>query len=89
MRKCAEYFLALTAGGGGGGDGDDGGRTREMRVKASGGVRSVRDAVRFLEAGASRLGTSGSVAIVEEAAGEGGSAGAEEEGKRARGSGGY
>ncbi|MFP5227266.1 MAG: deoxyribose-phosphate aldolase [Acidobacteriota bacterium] len=35
-------------------------------VKASGGIRSLADAKRMLEAGACRLGTSGSVAIVGE-----------------------
>ena len=36
----------------------------EMGVKASGGVRSHEDAVKMVSAGASRLGTSASVAIV-------------------------
>jgi deoxyribose-phosphate aldolase len=36
----------------------------EMGVKASGGVRSQEDAIKMVEAGASRLGTSASVAIV-------------------------
>ncbi|NBX76594.1 MAG: deoxyribose-phosphate aldolase [Proteobacteria bacterium] len=36
----------------------------EMGVKASGGVRSYEDAIKMVEAGASRLGTSASVAIV-------------------------
>ena len=40
---------------------------REMRVKASGGVRTLEDAVKMLEAGASRLGTSGGVWIAKEA----------------------
>lgn len=35
-----------------------------MGVKASGGVRSYEDAIKMLEAGANRLGTSSSVAIV-------------------------
>jgi len=39
---------------------------RRMRVKASGGIRTIEDAVRMLEAGASRLGTSGGVWIVKE-----------------------
>jgi deoxyribose-phosphate aldolase len=39
----------------------------EMKVKASGGVRTLEDAVRMLEAGASRLGTSAGVAIAKEA----------------------
>jgi len=37
---------------------------KEMGVKASGGVRSQDDAIRMIDAGASRLGTSASVAIV-------------------------
>lgn len=36
----------------------------EMGVKASGGIRSYEDAVKMVQAGASRLGTSASVAIV-------------------------
>lgn len=39
---------------------------RKMRVKASGGVRTVHEAVRMLEAGATRLGTSGGVWILKE-----------------------
>ena len=38
----------------------------EIQIKASGGIRSYADAVSMLEAGASRLGTSSGVAIVEE-----------------------
>lgn len=37
----------------------------EMGVKASGGVRSYEDAVKMIAAGATRLGTSASVAIVQ------------------------
>lgn len=37
-----------------------------MRVKASGGIRTLQDAVGMLEAGAERLGTSGGVWIVKE-----------------------
>jgi len=37
-----------------------------MKVKASGGVRTVEDATTMLKAGASRLGTSGGVWIVKE-----------------------
>lgn len=40
---------------------------RRMLVKASGGIRSLADAVTMLEAGASRLGTSGGVWIAKEA----------------------
>jgi len=36
----------------------------ELGVKASGGVRSQEDALRFIAAGADRLGASASVAIV-------------------------
>ncbi|TKA69305.1 hypothetical protein B0A55_07955 [Friedmanniomyces simplex] len=39
---------------------------RRMRVKASGGIRTIEDAMKMLEAGASRLGTSGGVWIVKE-----------------------
>jgi deoxyribose-phosphate aldolase len=39
-----------------------------MGVKAAGGVRTLDDALRMLQAGATRLGTSSSVAILEEAA---------------------
>jgi len=38
----------------------------KMRVKASGGIRTVEDAVRMLQAGADRLGSSGGVWIVKE-----------------------
>lgn len=61
MRATAEYLAGMSGG--------EGGRSYPMHVKASGGVRSAGDAVRFLEAGATRLGTSGSVAIVKEARG--------------------
>ncbi|EMC98022.1 hypothetical protein BAUCODRAFT_67490 [Baudoinia panamericana UAMH 10762] len=39
---------------------------RKMQVKASGGIKTIEDAVKMLEAGASRLGTSGGVWIVKE-----------------------
>lgn len=39
-----------------------------MGVKAAGGIRKLADALRLLEAGATRLGTSSSVRILEEAA---------------------
>ena len=42
-------------------------KRRKMEVKASGGIRSYADAVRMIEAGATRLGTSGGVKIMEEA----------------------
>lgn len=38
-----------------------------LSVKASGGIKTLEDAIEMLNAGASRLGTSGSVAIMEEA----------------------
>jgi deoxyribose-phosphate aldolase len=38
-----------------------------MGVKAAGGIRNLADAMRMLQAGATRLGTSASVAILEEA----------------------
>ncbi|MER2064034.1 MAG: 2-deoxyribose-5-phosphate aldolase, partial [Alkalibacterium sp.] len=37
----------------------------DMGVKASGGVRSIEDAKAMIEAGATRIGTSNGVAIVE------------------------
>jgi deoxyribose-phosphate aldolase len=40
---------------------------REMGVKAAGGIRTLADALRMLEAGANRLGTSAGVAILTEA----------------------
>nr|OQO25527.1 hypothetical protein B0A51_06565 [Rachicladosporium sp. CCFEE 5018]OQO26031.1 hypothetical protein B0A51_06716 [Rachicladosporium sp. CCFEE 5018] len=43
------------------------GETRHMRVKASGGIRTLEDAVKMLAAGAERLGTSGGVWIAKEA----------------------
>jgi deoxyribose-phosphate aldolase len=39
-----------------------------MGVKAAGGIRNLNDALRMLQAGATRLGSSASVAILEEAA---------------------
>jgi deoxyribose-phosphate aldolase len=43
----------------------------EMGVKASGGIRSYADAILMLEAGATRLGTSASVAIVTQSKADG------------------
>ena len=40
---------------------------RKLGVKASGGVRSYADVVTMVEAGATRVGSSSSVKIVEEA----------------------
>ena len=39
-----------------------------MGVKASGGIRDLKTALAMIEAGATRLGTSGSVAIISELA---------------------
>ncbi len=39
----------------------------EIGVKAAGGVRTYEDAIAMIEAGASRLGTSASIAIIEQA----------------------
>ena len=44
----------------------------EIGVKASGGVRSAEDLVKMVEAGATRVGTSGGVGIMEGAKGGGG-----------------
>ncbi len=38
---------------------------RDFGVKAAGGIRTFEDALKMIEAGASRLGTSGSVAIIQ------------------------
>jgi deoxyribose-phosphate aldolase len=38
----------------------------EIQIKASGGIRSHREALALLQAGASRIGTSSGVVIVEE-----------------------
>jgi deoxyribose-phosphate aldolase len=40
----------------------------KARIKASGGIRTYADVIRFLEAGASRIGCSSSVQIMREAA---------------------
>ncbi|GAB7351901.1 hypothetical protein MBLNU459_g2443t1 [Dothideomycetes sp. NU459] len=45
---------------------DDDAPPAMMKVKASGGIRTLQDAVEMLEAGAERLGTSGGVWIVKE-----------------------
>ncbi|KAI9817692.1 MAG: hypothetical protein M1832_004586 [Thelocarpon impressellum] len=44
-------------------------REKGVRVKASGGIRSLADCVKMVEAGAQRLGTSSGVRIIEEARG--------------------
>jgi len=50
------------------------GITTKMKVKASGGVRSYADAVRMIEAGAVRIGTSSGMKIIQEAAAAAGEA---------------
>lgn len=55
MVGAAEYLAAKGVG------------TRQMQVKASGGVRSLEDAVKMLEAGATRLGTSSGLWIMQQA----------------------
>lgn len=45
--------------------------SRRVKVKASGGIRSYADAMAMIAAGAERLGTSASVAIIEGAEGSG------------------
>lgn len=57
MKRCCEKLVQTTSKG----------ERREMRVKASGGIRTLKDAVTMLEAGAERLGTSGGVWIAKEA----------------------
>ncbi|MEN6554881.1 MAG: hypothetical protein ABFD21_00600, partial [Anaerolineaceae bacterium] len=42
----------------------------DLGVKASGGVRSYADAKKMIAAGATRIGTSAGIKIVQEAAGE-------------------
>ena len=37
-----------------------------MGVKAAGGIRTLSDALKMIEAGANRLGTSGSVGIIKQ-----------------------
>jgi deoxyribose-phosphate aldolase len=46
-----------------------------MEVKASGGIRNFSDAKRMIDAGATRIGASASIAIVQEAQGTQGSRG--------------
>lgn len=54
MKACCETLFA------------PGGMEKLMKVKASGGVRSLDDARRMLAVGAERLGTSGGVGIARE-----------------------
>lgn len=53
MRACAKVVAARTG-------------RKEMRVKASGGIRDLEQAMKMLQAGASRLGCSASVAIAKQ-----------------------
>jgi deoxyribose-phosphate aldolase len=70
----ADFVKTSTGFGGGGATVDD---VRLMkaavgdaaRIKASGGVRTLADALAMIDAGASRIGTSGGVSIAREAAG--------------------
>jgi deoxyribose-phosphate aldolase len=39
---------------------------KDFRVKAAGGIRTLEDALKMIEAGATRIGTSGSVAIIQQ-----------------------
>jgi len=50
-------------------------REKKLGVKASGGIRSLADLRRMVEAGATRIGTSSGIKILQEAAGEAVSAG--------------
>ncbi|CAK3776392.1 hypothetical protein DOTSEDRAFT_75463 [Lecanosticta acicola] len=67
MSACCEVLAKRNGGG------------KKMHVKASGGIRTLGDAVEMLEAGAERLGSSGGVGIAKEARekgkGEGGDGG--------------
>jgi deoxyribose-phosphate aldolase len=59
MKACCEYLASEESALGGG-------SKRKMKVKASGGVRTLQDAVNMIEAGADRLGSSGGVWIAKE-----------------------
>ena len=45
-------------------------RDRKLGVKASGGIRTLADLRRMVQAGATRIGTSSGIKILQEAAGE-------------------
>jgi deoxyribose-phosphate aldolase len=45
-------------------------RTKKLGVKASGGIRRLADLRRMVQAGATRIGTSSGIKILQEAAGE-------------------
>ena len=68
----ADFVKTSTGFNGGGATEDDVNLMRRvigdsMRVKASGGIKTVRDCVAMMEAGADRIGTSNGVWIMEEA----------------------
>lgn len=72
QRSGADYVKTSTGFGPSGAKAEDVRLMRQtvgptMGVKAAGGIRNLLDAVRMLEAGATRLGTSASIAILEEA----------------------
>ena len=62
MDAVAEYLHQR-----GVGPNDGHGRTVKMKVKASGGVKSYEDAMKMIKAGATRIGTSSGMKIVQEA----------------------
>jgi len=72
IRAGARYVQTSTGFGTGGASVDDirilrdAIRDRDLRIKASGGIRTYHDAVQLLEAGADRIGASSGVAIVSE-----------------------
>ena len=45
-------------------------REKKLGVKASGGIRSLADLRRMVQAGATRIGTSSGIKILQEAAGQ-------------------
>ncbi|KAF2724641.1 aldolase [Polychaeton citri CBS 116435] len=60
MAACCDKLAAVV-------EKEDASGKRKMKVKASGGVRTLDDAIKMLQAGASRLGTSAGVWIAKEA----------------------
>ena len=62
MDAVAEYLHQR-----GVGPNDGHGGTVKMKVKASGGVKSYEDAMKMIKAGATRIGTSSGMKIVQEA----------------------
>ncbi|HOE35408.1 MAG TPA: deoxyribose-phosphate aldolase [Anaerolineaceae bacterium] len=74
-QACADFVKTSTGFQGGGATAEDIALMRavvgpDMGVKASGGVRSYADAMKMIAAGATRIGTSAGIKIVQEAAGE-------------------